>query len=892
VTAEFRLLGNIEVLADDRPVDLGHLRQRCVLLALLLEANRIVSVDQLVDRVWARPPHRARETLYGYLHRLRKALADVEGVDIARQSGGYSIAVDETRIDVYRFRELVRQAHATNEDFVASALFEQALSLWRGEAFAGVDTRWVNGARDTLSKERFAAQLHHTDLLLRQGRHAELVTELTARATEHRWDERLAGQLMLALYRSGRQADALAYYERTRTELADELGIDPGPALRRLHQQILTADPALIPHAPPESPVDERKLERELATAVARQWTAEAESRSLRRPAPVRVRWSTTGRPVTTASGQRSLCGDFTDVATKFRALPTRQLVVLGEPGAGKTVLAILLVLGLLADPKPGDPIPVLLPPSSWDPCREHVHTWLARTLVAEYPGLGAKAAQLVADGRVIPILDGLDELPPGLHSTAIDTLDQAMSGGRPLVVTCRSTEYENAVRRSGAVLAEAAVVEIEPVELDDAITFLTARQRVGDARWQPVAECLRQDREGPLAQTLRTPLMVDLTRTAYHHPTTNPAELLDTTRFPDRVVIETHLIDSFLPAAYPHQQAPPTRTTKSRYRPEQAQRWLGFLALHLRRLQTRDFAWWQLGRALPRRTRGFVLGLPAASLFAIIGYVVAGPTMALVYGLATALAGVVTHGKASRSGPVRVEACFRGTLPRFLARFTAGVLISLVTSLAWSLPVGVMLLLAMVFGFGLGVHVWLAAPTEVNRVSSPGAALTQDRVAALALALSLGLMLGLFYAFFISTSPPADNAFHLDRALACVVSALFGWFAFGWLGSVAFGLAGFVIGGAVMVPHHIPLELGLVIGGTLGLAVGLTAALTRAWGSFALSRIWLALRGHIPLRLNRFLADAHQRGVLRQAGAVYQFRHALLQDRLANTTASQSRHR
>jgi predicted NACHT family NTPase len=156
-----------------------------------------------------------------------------------------------------------------------------------------------------------------------------------------------------------------------------------------------------------------------------------------------------------------SLRGDLTDLVGKFRQLPKRQLVVLGEPGAGKTVLAILLTLGLLNEPEPGEPVPVLLPVSSWNPQDEHLNTWLARKLIEEYPGLantaayGPQAAQrLVAEGRILPVLDGLDEVPPVLHAAAIDAVDQAIAGGRPLVVTCRSAEYEEAVLRGGTIPA------------------------------------------------------------------------------------------------------------------------------------------------------------------------------------------------------------------------------------------------------------------------------------------------------------------------------------------------------------------------------------------------------------------------------------------------------
>ncbi|TCO54235.1 BTAD domain-containing putative transcriptional regulator [Actinocrispum wychmicini] len=907
MTAGFRLLGDIEGRVDGRPVALGHQRQRSVLVVLLVEANRVVPVDQLVDRVWAgQPPHRARETLYGYVHRLRRALAVMAEVDIVRQPGGYLLSIDEDLIDLHRFRDLVRQARATDEDATALALFEEALALWRGGAFAGVDIPWLNGVREVAEKERFAAELDHTDLRLRHGQHTDLVAGLVSRASEHQWDERLAAQLMLALYRCGRQADALAHYEQTRLRLADELGIDPSPALRDLRQRILTADPELIvpvpqPVKPAAHSTSDSQLDlatRELAMAVTRQWTAEAETRSLHRPAPVRVRWSTTGRPVSAAAaGTDVLFGDIADVAAKFRALSVRQLVVLGEPGAGKTVLAILLTLGLLADRTPVEPTPVLLSLSSWNPHRDHLHSWLARRLVAEYPGLGNAGAygpdaatRLVAEERVIPVLDGLDETPPGAHAAAIDALDQAIAGGRPLVVTCRAEEYETAVRHSGAILARAAVVEIEPVELDDAITFLTARRHLGDTRWQPVVEHLRHHPDGPLARVLSTPLMVDLARTAYTRPSSDPAELLDPSRFADRAGIEEHLLDSFVPAAYAHRPPPPgLPPAATRYEPEQGRRWLAFLARHLQRVPTRDFAWWRLVQEIPRPTRGLVFGLPAAVLFAITGLVVAGPMMALVYGLSTAAAGCAAHGWGTRPEPLRVEVRFQGTATRFLIRFAVGAAISVVIGLAWSLPVVVVLILAVVFGFGIGLHVWLKVPTGADRASTPAAAHRQDRVATCAFALSVALSIGLFYAFTIAVSQPSSGlgtvpeTFYFARALpAGLVSALFGWFAFRRLGAVSYGLAGFVVGGQAM-PHHIPLGLGLGAGALFGLAIGLVAAQSRSWGAYLVTRTWLALRGRTPLRLNRFLIDAHQRGVLRQAGAVHQFRHARLQDHLAD---------
>jgi DNA-binding SARP family transcriptional activator len=901
----FRILGGVDVQVDGVVVDVGHPRQRAVLGVLVVEANHVVTVDQLLDRVWGgQAPTRGRETVYNYVSRLRTALRTAgEEVRLDRRSGGYLLVVDDQATDVHRFRALVTQAQDVPDDQQAVELLEHAVRLWRGEPMSELDTPWVTSLRATLDGERFAAELNHADVALRCGRHAELLPSLSARASEHPLDERAAGQLMLALYRCGRQADALQYYETLRHRLADDLGADPGLDIQFLYKQILTAEAGLAqPRTRPLVPVGEPapavRLDRaaeELATAAKQQWTAEAEIRSLHRPAPVRVRWSTTGRPVTSERGQ--LRGDILDLAAKFRRLATRQLVILGEPGAGKTVLATLLTLGLLADRGPGDPTPVLLSLSSWNPHREHLHSWLARRMMEDYPGLGnAKAygrdaaTRLVAEDRVIPVLDGLDETALGAHGAAIDALDQAVAGGRPLVVTCRAAEYENAVRH-GDILAGTAVVEIEPIEIDDAVTFLTAGRLPGDTRWEPVVEHLRHHRDGPLARALSTPLMVDLARTRYRDVASDPAELIDPQRFGDRAVIEDHLLGAFLPAVYAQRPQPPglAPSTVRSYGPDQAQRWLTFLACRLRNLRTRDLGWWHLVDAIPRHVRGLVFGLPPAALFAIAGLLARGPAAAWVYGVSTAAGGFAVQGWGMRSVPSRVEFRLRGTAVAFLGRAVIGVAISVVIGLLWSLSIWPVVTLALAFGLGTGLPVWLETPTKADHASSPATTYAQDRVATLAFALSVAVSIGLFYAFAISVSQPHSNLgpaadpFHLNRALpAGGVSALFGWFAFRYVGAASYGLAGFVVGGLAMA-HHISLGLGLAAGAIFGLAVGLTAALSRSWGIYQISRAWLALRGRTPLRLNRFLQDAHRRGVLRMAGAHYQFRHARLHDRLAD---------
>ena len=246
MAVEFGLLGEVEARVDGRLVDLGHARQRCVLIGLLVEVNRVVPVDQLMDRVWGdRPPQSARGTLHGYLSRLRQVFAAAGDVAIGRRPGGYLVTVDSMTVDLHRFHDLTTQARAAKDDETAGLLFDRALRQWRGDAFVGLDTPWANSVRDTLNRQRLAAELDRNDLALRRGLHIELLPELSADVAAHPLDERLTGQLLLALYRAGRQAEALESYRRADRTLAEDLGIEPGPALQQLHAAILAHDPAL-----------------------------------------------------------------------------------------------------------------------------------------------------------------------------------------------------------------------------------------------------------------------------------------------------------------------------------------------------------------------------------------------------------------------------------------------------------------------------------------------------------------------------------------------------------------------------------------------------------------------------------------------------------------------
>ncbi|GGU36796.1 AfsR/SARP family transcriptional regulator [Lentzea flava] len=240
MTLSFHVLGTPEVRRGAALVDVGHARQLSVLAVLLVDVNQVVSVDKLLARVWGEaPPRQAKSALYSYVSRLRTAL---DGPPILRRSGGYVLEADPEAVDLHRFRSLVALGRPG-----------EAMALVRGEPFEGLQGAWFAGQRETVSREITAAELDHTDASLAAGEHRALVAELTARTAERPLDERLAGQLMRALIGADRRSDALAHYARLRHRLADELGLDPGPALRDLAASIQRPQwsPRQLP-SPPE----------------------------------------------------------------------------------------------------------------------------------------------------------------------------------------------------------------------------------------------------------------------------------------------------------------------------------------------------------------------------------------------------------------------------------------------------------------------------------------------------------------------------------------------------------------------------------------------------------------------------------------------------------------
>src|SRR6266550_6999346 len=247
---EFRILGPLEVVEDGEPVALGTLKERLVLGVLLLHANEFVSRERLIDDLWGEaPPPTARKAVNVYVSKLRKALSLAGPDPIATASGGYRLQVEPDAVDANRVQLLVASARehvAQGEMETAAERFQEALSLWRGPTLAGLLLE--SHGRDEvaqLDELRLTALMDRIDCDLVLGRHEDALGELQVLVGEHPLRERLRAQLMLALYRADRQAEALEAYQKAREVLVEELGIEPSPALQRLQKGILIQDPAL-----------------------------------------------------------------------------------------------------------------------------------------------------------------------------------------------------------------------------------------------------------------------------------------------------------------------------------------------------------------------------------------------------------------------------------------------------------------------------------------------------------------------------------------------------------------------------------------------------------------------------------------------------------------------
>jgi DNA-binding SARP family transcriptional activator len=260
-----RLLGPMELVSDGTPVRMPQQSLRTLLAVLALSANHVVSSDSLIDALWQEPPSREREqNLHVRVYQLRRLLTGAEpGRDTSRlvtAAPGYRFLLAADQLDVARFRRLAadgRAAARSGKAPEAAAILGEALDLWRGPALADVAdlSPQLEAAAVELDELRLAVREDWADAALSAGYHVELAAQLAALAARHPLRERLRGLLMLALYRCGQQAQALASYGELRRVLADQLGLDPGPDVQELHQRILRADPSLLPAGQPARPL-------------------------------------------------------------------------------------------------------------------------------------------------------------------------------------------------------------------------------------------------------------------------------------------------------------------------------------------------------------------------------------------------------------------------------------------------------------------------------------------------------------------------------------------------------------------------------------------------------------------------------------------------------------
>ena len=246
---EFRILGPLEIVRDGEPLVLRAAKHRSLLAVLVLHANEVVPYERMFDELWGeRPPATARTTLQVYVSGLRKALGPDRIVSHAR---GYLLHAEREEVDAARFQRLVAEAREqvkVGADEEAAERFRHALALWRGPALADVALEsFARNEVERLEELRLAALAERVECELRGGREAEVLGELEALVGEHPLNERFRAQLMLALYRQGRQAEALEAYRKARRTLVEELGIEPGPELHELNRKILEQDPSLAP---------------------------------------------------------------------------------------------------------------------------------------------------------------------------------------------------------------------------------------------------------------------------------------------------------------------------------------------------------------------------------------------------------------------------------------------------------------------------------------------------------------------------------------------------------------------------------------------------------------------------------------------------------------------
>ncbi|MFY0511876.1 NACHT domain-containing protein [Streptomyces anulatus] len=680
----------------------------------------------------------------------------------------------------------------------------------------------------------------------------------------------------------------------------------------------------LFPMLPP--PTDAGQLADDLAVSVRAQWEEEVAARSLRTPRVIPLDWSATRRPVAAPpeelhrgasdglllrpSLNGRLEGDFDAAARRlaegYRRTPAGRLVVLGEPGSGKSVLAAILTLGLLAEREAGAPVPVLLTLAGWDPLGESLKDWIERTLgTAYYGGRTEIPRTLLQAQRLLLVLDGLDEMPEAARRDAVSTINTTCGDGVGVVLTCRSTEFQDVIAGGAPVLRRAPVVEVAPVSTTDMIAYLSDINWPDGVQWEPVYTHLRANSDGPMAAALSTPLALTLARTVYSNSDRDPGELLD---FDSSHAVQDHLLDHIVTAAYaPVPGRDGGRDTDGWERDaKQAEKYLTYLAVYLQQHRERDLVWWLLSQRLSSPLTGLAVGTAVgllATLTMIVRTLSVGPGgdaplpgESVAIGVGCALLATIVWYAAPGASPGALSLRREGSLGRLGRGFSTGLKLAATPALpvcvaggiaisfsdGWNEAdlVGIIMPTAAVCGgvlalcLALAVNSWLDAPPEHSKKASPADLLRQDRASSLTGALAGGALFGAivvplcsitwstaFILFSAATSTPTP--FSTVTFIKDNLSSNFGY------GSTL----------AFILTAPLP-----------GAVFSLLILLTRAWPRFSILRFHLAIQGKLPWNLMHFLSDARDRQLLRQSAGAYQFRHIRLQERLASLAPAQDR--
>lgn len=637
--------------------------------------------------------------------------------------------------------------------------------------------------------------------------------------------------------------------------------------------------------------------------------------------------------------------GDLDDLFEIYGGLDSGRIVLVGAPGAGKTGAMIGLLQAAIehrqdikdAVKRADVPVPVLLTPHDWMPDSEELDSWVVRRLTVEHAFLRASvgertAARALVDGGHISLLvDGVDEMPESVRSAVLAKIGKQAS--YRVVLSSRISELERAVEVGH--LAGSAALELVPITARQAASYLEVHVRdLTPEPWNTLIKYLREHKTSALATALDSPLALSLLLETYRN-NSQVDELVCSQHFPDSQTIKKYLLERVLPAAYDPPDSGP-------YTLEQAGDWLSYLAAEMNERDLRELAWWNIPRwQLPRRMK-VSIGLAGGLINGLVSALAFGVAIAIVFGPADGLAAGLTIGLVSGTafGLAAWTAAGLAIGPKFglAGGLTFGIEVGLAAGIISGLRFG--LGFALADGFTVGLTVALAVPVTVGltaRLTSslettgrgkfppqyrglrrrnrlPLRTIVRGLVLGLATGVGVGLALGLAAGLAVGTgfglgigfaggiaggmggglastlaqglniSMPSDepitpvDAFQGNHRLVLAIEICVG-VAVGVVTGVSFGIAVWVAFGFAS---------GIVVGLAAGLAVGVVAGIAagatdvNAFMPACAAFVLISRDGQGPVRMMRFLEDARRRGVLRTAGPVYQFRHASLQEVLA----------